>query len=145
MQFMQLRLPNVTIHGEISDAVEFISRHSIMIVPLFSGSGMRVKIVEGMVMGKVIITTSLGKEGINGKNNEHLLVANDAKEFVDSIGFCIEHPDKALLISQQAQALATQQFDGQIAAQQIMEIYHKLMDYDNSETTEPSSVTTLSL
>ena len=145
LSLMQLRLPNVTVHGEIADAVEFISRHSIMIVPLFSGSGMRVKIVEGMVMGKVIITTSLGKEGINGKNNEHLLVANNAKEFLDSVGFCIEHPDKALQISEQAQALATLQFDGQIAAQQIMEIYHKLMDYNNSDTTEHSSVSSLSL
>ena len=115
-----------------------------MIVPLFSGSGMRVKIVEGMVMGKVIITTSLGKEGINGHHKEHLLVANDVKEFVENIGFCIDHTEEALAIGRRAQEMAHEQFDGQIAAQQIMKIYQKLMNYKN-EVSSHSSVTSLTV
>jgi glycosyltransferase involved in cell wall biosynthesis len=144
LSLMQLKMPNVTVHGEIADAIDFMSRHSIMIVPLFSGSGMRVKIVEGMVMGKVIITTSLGKEGINGSHKEHLLVANDAKQFLDSISFCIDHPDEALAIGQRAQEMANQQFNGQLAAEQIMHIYKKLMNY-KSEVAAHSPATTLSV
>lgn len=132
MSLLQLNLPNVTVHGEITDAVEFISRHSAMIVPLFSGSGMRVKIVEGMVMGKLIITTTLGKEGIQARHKEHLLVADDAREFIEAIRYCVENPHEAVTICQKAQQKATDQFDGQQAAKQIMDIYKKLMGYNIS-------------
>lgn len=144
MSLLQLRLPNVTVHGEISDAVEFISRHSAMIVPLFSGSGMRVKIVEGMVMGKVIITTMLGKEGIEGIHKQHFLVANDAKEFIESIDYCIKNPHEALQIGQKAQQKASEQFDGQLAAKQVMDIYQKLMEYPK-HVNDRSEVTTFSV
>lgn len=130
ISLLQLKLPNVVVHGEIPDAVEFISKHSAMVVPLFSGSGMRVKIVEGMVIGKVIITTSLGKEGIDGKHKEHLLVANSVDEFLESITYCVQNPELALHIGQEAQKKASNQFDGQHAAQQIMDIYQKLMEYN---------------
>lgn len=140
----KLRLPNVTVHGEVSNAVEFISKHSAMVVPLFSGSGMRVKIVEGMVMGKLIITTSLGKEGIDGKHMEHLLVANDVNGFMEAIQYCINQPEESMMIGRNAQKKATEQFDGHQAAVRIMEIYQKLMGY-NKEAPEPRPVTTLSV
>jgi polysaccharide biosynthesis protein PslH len=129
MSLLELRLPNVVVHGEVADAAEFISRHSAMIVPLFSGSGMRVKIVEGMVMGKMIITTSLGKEGIEGQDKKHFLLANNAQEFVEAIHYCIEHPDDASQIGLNAIEKASEQFDKHEAASQIMEIYQSLMDY----------------
>lgn len=144
LSLMQLRLPNVTVHGEISEAVEFISKHSVMIVPLFSGSGMRVKIVEGMVMGKVIITTTLGKEGIDGKHKEHLLVANDANGFIESIEYCINHPAEALRIGQKAQEKATSQFDGHHAAKQVLNIYENLMGY-NKEPIDHLPTATISV
>ena len=144
MSLMKLRLANVTVHGEVSNAIEFISRHSAMVVPLFSGSGMRVKIVEGMVMGKVIISTSLGKEGIDGKHKEHLLVANDVNGFMEAIRYCINEPEEAMRIGRMAQEKATEQFDGHQAAIRIMEIYQKLIGY-NKEAIDPRPVTTLSL
>ena len=61
------RSKNVVIHGEVPNAVDFINQHSIMVVPLLSGSGMRAKILEGMALGKVVMTTQLGLEGIRAK------------------------------------------------------------------------------
>jgi glycosyltransferase involved in cell wall biosynthesis len=140
ISLLQKKLPNVTVHGEVASAVDFIGRHSMMVVPLFSGSGMRVKIVEGMVMGKVVLTTSLGKEGIPGKNKEHLLVANKANEFLEAISFCVRHPDEAMAISQRAQAKAIGQFDNRQAALQIYEIYQNLMNYPPAQVeNEPVS------
>jgi len=133
---LQLRLPNVTVHGEVSNAVDFISRHSAMIVPLFSGSGMRVKIVEGMVMGKVIISTSLGREGIEGNHKEHLLIANAKEDFLNAIDYCVTHPAEALRIGQKAQDIATNQFDSQVAAKRIMDIYQNLMTYKPEHAVE---------
>lgn len=136
VSLLQRRLPNVIIHGEVPDAVEFISHHSAMIVPLFSGSGMRVKIVEGMVMGKAIITTSIGKEGIEGAHKEHLLIANTGKEFLKAIEYCVSNPENAIDIGKKAQEIASTQFDGRHAAQRIMEIYQTLMEYKKETPQE---------
>ncbi|MEO5907547.1 MAG: glycosyltransferase family 4 protein [Saprospiraceae bacterium] len=134
VSMFELKMPNVIVHGEVADASAFISNHTIMIVPLFSGSGMRVKIVEGMVMGKVIITTSLGKEGIDGDHQQHLLVANKADEFMDAIDYCITHPEEVIKISTNAKEKAAHQFDSKVAAMQIIDIYNSLLDYKSKET-----------
>lgn len=59
-------------YGEVPSSKEFLAAHSILIVPLFSGSGIRVKIIEGMAMGKAIVTTSVGAEGIPIENKNML-------------------------------------------------------------------------
>ena len=84
------KLPNVEILGEVESATDFIKSKSVMIVPLLSGSGIRIKIIEGMAMGKTIISTSIGAEGINYENNKNILIANTADEFLASVKKCVE-------------------------------------------------------
>lgn len=139
MSLLELKMPNVFVHGEVADAAHFIAQHSVMIVPLFSGSGMRVKIVEGMMMGKVIITTSVGKEGIDGKHQEDFLVADSEEAFIQAIQFCVEQPRQAMAISKHAQENATQQFNGGDAAQKIFDIYQMLMGY-HGQSSDSSSI-----
>lgn len=86
---LKLDKPNVEVLGEVENAGEFISSKAIMIVPLLSGSGMRVKIIEGMMLGKAIISTTIGIEGIEATNNENVLIANSAKEFIEAISKCV--------------------------------------------------------
>ena len=82
---LKLSVPRITVDGEVADVWEYMQRFSIMVVPLFSGSGIRIKIVEAMAAGKAIITTAIGAEGINYENGQHLLIAKDPKSFVDAI------------------------------------------------------------
>ncbi|MEP6647919.1 MAG: glycosyltransferase, partial [Saprospiraceae bacterium] len=144
LSLLELKLPNVIVHGEVSDATDFIAQYPAMIVPLLSGGGMRVKIVEGMVMGKVIITTSLGKEGIEGEDRKHFLVANDADQFIDAIQYCIEQPENAAQIGLNAIQKASEQFEKHDAAMQIMDIYKSLMAYPGQpvETDSTENITT---
>lgn len=81
----KLSVPRVIVDGEVPDVWEYMQRFSIMVVPLFSGSGIRIKIVEAMAAGKAIITTAIGAEGINYENGQHLLIAKDARSFVDAV------------------------------------------------------------
>jgi len=127
MSLLELRLNNVTVHGEVEDAGEFLNKHAVMIVPLFSGSGMRVKIVEGMMMGKVIITTTLGKEGIDGDHKKELLVADDVNAFIEAIEYCVNHPDQANDIGQYAEEKAAAQFNPHEVAERMMNIYTELL------------------
>jgi polysaccharide biosynthesis protein PslH len=72
-------------HGEVPDAYSFMNSRSIMVVPLLSGSGMRIKIIEGMAMGKALITTSIGTEGINTVHNQEIIIADTAEQFIIQI------------------------------------------------------------
>ena len=67
--------------GEVKDAVGFMEEKNIMVVPLFSGSGMRIKIIEAMMCGKPIVSTSIGAEGINYTDGENILIADTAESF----------------------------------------------------------------
>lgn len=69
--------------GEIDDALVFIAKQSVMIAPIFSGSGMRVKIIEAMSLGKAVLSTTVGAEGINYTQGENIFIADTAEDWVN--------------------------------------------------------------
>lgn len=77
----------VVVHGEIDDPVVYRARYEVGIVPLLSGSGVRIKIIEALMDGAAIVTTSVGCEGLPLKTNEHVIIADDPKAFADA---CLE-------------------------------------------------------
>lgn len=84
----QLNKPNIEVVGEVPDAQDFIHSKAVMVVPLFSGSGIRIKIIEGMALGKAIISTRIGAEGINYTHDKNILIANDSTEYLKAIDKC---------------------------------------------------------
>ncbi|MBT8220887.1 MAG: glycosyltransferase family 4 protein [Bacteroidia bacterium] len=79
---------NIFIHGEVRSAKDFMSDHQILVVPLLSGSGIRIKILEGLALERTVITTPLGVEGIDAMHGEHLLIAKNSQEFIKNIQYC---------------------------------------------------------
>ncbi len=77
---------NVVIHGEVADAIEFIQRYDYFVVPLFSGSGMRVKILEAMAMGKIVLSTHIGIEGIPATPDKEFIKVNNRHDFQEAFG-----------------------------------------------------------
>ncbi len=77
--------PGVEYHGEVENAYDFMNSYTVMIAPLFSGSGMRVKVIEGMALGKTIVTTSIGTEGINTTNTQNIFIADNSDDFLTHI------------------------------------------------------------
>ena len=77
--------PNVIFLGDVSDGRSFVRSKKIMIVPLLSAGGIRVKIIEGMALGKLVISTSLGADGLNCKDGEHLMLADRKEQWLDSL------------------------------------------------------------
>lgn len=88
--------------GEVTDAFEFIADKKILIVPLRSGGGIRVKILEAMVAGKLVISTAIGMQGINVIADKHYLLANTAAEFIEKINWCLDNKQQAEAIAQNA-------------------------------------------
>ncbi len=83
--FYQYAGPGVEIAGEVPDASDFMLSHELMVVPLLSGGGMRVKIIEGMAAAKAVISTSIGAEGINCTHGENIMLADTPAEMAKAI------------------------------------------------------------
>lgn len=119
----RLNLKNVVFLGEIADAYEFINSKSIMVVPLHSGSGMRIKIIEGMALGKPIVTTAVGTEGISTTSGENIVIAEDANGFVNSIAELIENREYFNRIGKNAIEYIHEKFDNLSSAGALIEFY----------------------
>lgn len=118
-----MNLTNVVFMGEVADAYEFINSKSIMVVPLFSGSGMRIKIIEGMALGKPIVTTAIGTEGISTTSGVNIVVTEDAAGFVQSISDLIENREYFDKIGKNAIEYIHENFDNLSSAGVLIEFY----------------------
>ena len=126
-EFFEYDSENLVVEGEIFDAVEFINSKAIMIVPLLSGSGMRVKIIEGMAMSKCIIATSMAAEGIKCEHGKDILIANTADEFYRSILQCITNPKKWREIGENARKTVERDHDFFTISKRMLKVYQKLV------------------
>lgn len=119
-EFLDLKIPGLVVHGEVADSKHFMLSHTAIVVPLFSGSGMRVKIIEGMALGKCIISTSIGMEGINVAHNHEIMVADSTKEFLACINEVFENPKKTAKIGQNAQRYVSKTYDYKKVAKELI-------------------------
>ncbi|MBT9392482.1 glycosyltransferase family 4 protein [Hymenobacter sp. NST-14] len=85
-RFMQLQVPGITVHGFVESAAAFMQQYELMLVPLLSGGGMRIKIIEGMALGKCILSTTLGAEGIHVRPGFDIVVADSAADWLAALG-----------------------------------------------------------
>jgi polysaccharide biosynthesis protein PslH len=79
------QIPNIIFYGEVEHAAAFMQSYKAMVVPLFTGSGMRVKIVDALNVKLPVICTPKASEGTPLKHRQHILLASNEKEFVQSI------------------------------------------------------------
>lgn len=119
-------IPNVIIHGFVKDALLFKKSYRIMLVPLLSGSGMRVKIAEGLAAGKCIISTTIGAEGIGYTNRENIVISDKPKEWVDAIVYYLENESERKKIEKNAEELAKNEFENIIVTKKIIDLYQQI-------------------
>jgi glycosyltransferase involved in cell wall biosynthesis len=114
--------------GSVPNANEFMMDYDIMVVPLLSGSGIRIKIVEAMALGRVVITTSIGAEGLDVQDGKHLFIANTPEEFVAIINKCVAMPDLCTIISENARHYISIHHNNAVIAQQIIDFYQQVSE-----------------
>jgi polysaccharide biosynthesis protein PslH len=116
----------LVVDGEVEDSIRYQEDKAVMIVPLISGGGIRVKIIEGLSMGKVIITTSIGAEGIPYTSGKDILIADNKEEFAEHIGRCMTSIEYCSEIGNNAQILARQTFDLEIVSKTMLSFYERI-------------------
>lgn len=107
----KVKKPNVEYIGEVEDARDFYKTPGPFVVPLYSGSGMRVKIIEAMANKKAIVTTAIGAEGINCTHDTNIKIANSIESFSESVIKLILYPDWQKQLGENAYTFVKENYD----------------------------------
>ena len=121
------RPDNVFVHGFVSSASAFMQQHDLMLVPLLSGGGMRVKIIEGMALGKAILSTPLGAEGIAVRDGHDVLLADTSAAWLSIIRAWGRGELATAQIGAAAAATAAEVYDNRRVVQQFEALYERLL------------------
>jgi len=114
---------NIHFHGEIEDAYKFMNQYAIMISPVFSGSGIRIKNLEAMMMGKAVVSTSMGSEGVSYTHNENILLADDPQTFISIIKEYATDRIKYDKIAKSGRAFVMESFNNLAFCKNLAEFY----------------------
>ena len=112
--------------GEVPSAQEFISNNDIAVVPLLSGSGIRIKIIESMAMGKTVITTMIGAEGIQYSEYNNIIIADNPTKIVESICRIIKDPNEIQRIGRNARKLIEDVYDNKKIIERLLVFYDEI-------------------
>lgn len=124
----QLRAPGVVVHGFVPSAAAFMQQHPLLLVPLLSGGGMRIKIIEAMTLGRCVLTTTVGGEGIEAEPGREWLVADTPAAWVDTLVRCFG-PQADLapeVIGRAAGVLAARRYDNVAVVRAFEALYAAL-------------------
>ena len=119
---------NVIFDGEVEDANEYINSKAIMIVPLLSGSGMRIKILEGLALAKAIVSTEVGVEGISAKDGEEIMIAPNSQGFIYKLLELIENKNLYQRMTENARRFILREFDNKTIVKGLVTEYEKLLE-----------------
>ena len=123
----RLRMERVHFHGEVASAPDFLNQHSVMVVPLLSGGGMRAKILEGMAVGKVVLSTRIGMEGISARHQQEALLADTPEEFAAALRWCYAQSTGLADMGHRAQAFCTEHYDNLEVGRHLLQTYRQLV------------------
>ncbi|MGI4761614.1 MAG: glycosyltransferase family 4 protein [Janthinobacterium lividum] len=118
---------NVFIHGFVESAAAFMRQYDLMLVPLLSGGGMRVKIIEGMALGKCILSTSIGAEGIAGRDGHDIVLRDTAAAWQQALRDYYHGHLPVAGLGAEAARTAAEVYDNRRVTQRFEALYEKVM------------------
>jgi glycosyltransferase involved in cell wall biosynthesis len=110
---------NIINLGEVSDAREFMKNAPIMIAPIFSGGGLKIKIVEAMAMGKIVICNSQAAFGIAAAHHKNIMLANSSAEFIVLINEIFRNPNQYSYVGENARLLIEKDFNAETKGKEL--------------------------
>jgi len=113
--------------GYVEDTRPYVAPAAVCIVPLRIGSGTRIKILEAMAMGKAVVTTSVGCEGLKVTDGHDILVADDPADFAQKTIWALDHPHERKQIGRNARRTVESQYDWKMIARKQARIFRELL------------------
>ena len=118
----------VRVHGYVADAAPYWAQSTALAVPLLSGGGVRVKILEAMAMGLPVVSTTVGCEGLDVRDGVHLLIADTPEDFARACARVLQDAQLARLLAANARRLILERYDARIALRPLDAAYEQAQD-----------------
>jgi polysaccharide biosynthesis protein PslH len=126
-QIRQLAMPGeVTVTGQVPDVVPYYQRSRVSIVPLRAGGGTRLKILESMALGRPVVSTSIGCEGLAVVDGEHLLIADEPESFAECVVRLLIDQELRERIARHGRQLVERRYDWSAASRRLATIYQSV-------------------
>ena len=123
--------------GYVDDVRPYINSAAVYIAPIKSGGGTKLKVLNALSMAKPVVTTSVGAEGIDAIENEHLLIADDPRAFAEKTIYLLKNPEFASRLGANGRKLIVKKYDWKIIGEKMNRIYDGLLNskhsYNNSK------------
>ena len=120
--------PRVEVVGFVPDLRPYLAAAAAVVVPLRLGGGTRLKIVEAMAMGKAIVSTVLGAEGIEAEPGRDILIADTPEAFAGSVNRLLAEPERAARIGKSARRLAVDRYAWSSSARSLENFYRSILE-----------------
>lgn len=116
----------IVVTGYVADLEPILRQSAVMVVPLHSGSGMRVKILEAFARGLPVVSTTVGVEGTRALDQMHLLVADKPDEFAQAVVRVLSEPVLSARLARAGRDLVEAEYDWRIALCGLDKVYRPL-------------------
>jgi len=119
------RDPHVIVTGYVDDIRPFVSKAAVYVVPLRVGGGTRLKILDAMAMGKAIVSTSIGCEGLEVSNGENILISDNPTAFVENTVELLKNMRKRGDLGAAARRLVESKYGWETIGRTLQQVYEK--------------------
>jgi sugar transferase (PEP-CTERM/EpsH1 system associated) len=127
-EVLQLNGGNIHVTGRVEDVLPYYRQSAVCVVPLRAGGGTRLKILEAMALGRPVVSTTIGCEGLNVIDGEHLLIADEPDQFADkTIRLLLDHW-LYQRITINGRKLVEDQYDWDKVAGKLMQVYTEMVE-----------------
>ena len=128
-----LACADIQVTGPVATIGPFFERAAVVVAPLRIGGGMRMKVLQAMALGKVVVTTARGADGLTIDGcAPPLVVADNPEDFAEAISALLNSDEQRRAIGQQARAFIAEHFSAAAYAQRIETIYSELRSASDS-------------
>jgi len=117
---------NVEATGYVDDVRDAIAGAAVYIAPIKSGGGTKLKVLNALSMARPVVTTTVGAEGIEVVDNEHLLIADDPRLFAEKTIELLRDPTRAARLGENGRKLMLEKYDWDIIGEKMNGIYETL-------------------
>lgn len=122
---------SIFVHGEVLDAASFRRQHALSVVPLHSGSGIRIKILEALAQSCAVVTTTVGCEGIAVEHDCHVLIADDAEAFAHACVKVLNSHDLRTRLGVEGRLFVEAHYSWQTSINSLIEFYRAVISTVN--------------
>lgn len=119
----ELNGDGVHVTGQVEDVRYYYNRSTASFVPLRAGGGTRLKILEAMALGRPVVSTSIGCEGLDVVDGEHLLIADNSQRFAENAVRLLTDEGLRNSIATKARQLVVDHYDWDVIARKLVKVY----------------------